>query len=252
MRKTAPVDPEFSELDRYMFGPVDPIQRTNKRLSLVAALLAGGIVLSLGVNAYQYRRASLAPVRIAFPLPNGQVQTLSLTLTGFSLHHAETQAALESAVASWTERFYSRLRNPLNGEIATRSYFDSFFFMSGELTDVFKQIERRQQTIAGFMAGSDPEFRARKTTVIFRNLDRLPYSADVYFDRIYYSQPLVVAEKRSYVVPIEFSVNPSDEEVEKLRKRMGSDIDTVLAINPLLLQITRIGDEHPFENSSPK
>ncbi|MDQ2775628.1 MAG: hypothetical protein M3Y57_12040, partial [Acidobacteriota bacterium] len=172
-----------------------------------------------------------------------------LNLSGFTLHKAETQAALRNSITTWAEGYYSRLRTPLNGEIATLAYPKSFLFLGSELSEAFRQRETREHAIATFMSSGEPEYRAFVTNVVFRNLDKKPYDADIYFDRVYYSQPLTITGKKSYFVPIHFSANPSDEEIDRLRKRANLDIDTVMHANPLVLAITQIGDERDFSTS---
>jgi hypothetical protein len=240
----------LSELDRQMFGPVDYIARTNKRLTTVAvalAVLAVVAVTAITVLVYHFEGQ---PVRVLNINDAGQVDSFLLRTSGFSLHKTETQAALHNAIANWAEGYYSRIRTPMNGEIATLAFPRSFIFFGHDLAEALRQRQVQSHEVANFMSSGDPEFRVFVTNVVFRNLARKPYDADVYFDRVYYSQPLNIVAKKSSFVPVQFAANPTDEEIQALRKREGLDIDTLMRVNPLVLAITQIGDERSF-NPSP-
>ena len=248
-RRSYPEPEPLSEIDRQMFGPVDPIAKTNKRLTTalitMTALVCVSVLGIVGLVAYFQTR----PVRVMSINAAGEVESFLLNLSGFTLHKSETQAALRNSITNWGEGFYSRLRTPINGDVATLAYPRSFLFLSNELAQVYSQREQREHEIAGFMSNGDSEFKVFVTNVVFRNLDRKPYEADIYFDRVYYSQPLIVSAKKSYFVPIRFSANPSDEEIERLRKRANLDIDSVMRINPLVIAITQIGEVRDFSTS---
>ncbi len=242
------VDP-LSQLDRLMFGPVDPIVRTNKRLTnalmIMTGLLSVAVMGIVGLVYYFQTR----PVRVLSMNEAGQVESFLLKLSGFTLHRSETQAALRNSLTTWAEGYFSRVRNPLNGEVATLAYPRSFLFLGNDLSQAFTQREAREHTVASFMSSGESEYKVFVTNVVFRNLDKKPYDADIYFDRVYYSQPLTITAKKSYFVPIQFSANPADEDIEQLRKRANLDIDSLMRINPLVVAITQIGEERDFATS---
>ncbi len=243
-------DPEpLSEIDRELFGPVDPIVRTNKRLTAaLVAMTSLALVTVIGLVGLVYYFQT-RPVRVLSINQAGQVESFLMKLSGFTLHKPETEAALRTFLTLWAEGFYSRLRNPLNGEIATTAWPKSLVFLGSDLYSVYSGRESREHEIAAFMSSNEPEFKAFVTNVVFRNLDKKPYEADIYFDRVYYSQPQVITAKKSFLVTIQFSANPDEQEIERLRKRAGLDIDTVMRLNPLVIALTQISDERSFSAS---
>jgi hypothetical protein len=208
----------------------------------VSSVACVAILALVGIVYYFQSR----PVRVLNINEAGQVQSFLLRLSGFTLNKSETQAALRNSLSTWAEGFYSRIRTPQNGEVATLAYPKSFIFLSSTLSQIFSQREATRHEIAGFASNADPEYRVAVTNVIFRNLEKKPYDADIYFDRLYYSTPLTVLNRKSYFVPVQFLANPSDEEIETLKKRSSLDIDTLMRMNPLVVAITHIGDESSF------
>ncbi len=237
---------EINPVDRELFAPVDPLKQANKRGFVVSMGILVLFFGSLGGNLYQFYLLQVQPVRVLSINDTGQAESFSLRLTRFTLHQTETQFALKNAITAWAEGFDSRLRNPVNGEIATRAFPRSLLFMSGELADAYKQREAVTHEVSQFMSSADPEYRAVVTNVVFRNLEKKPYEADLYYDKLYYSQPLTVSARQSYLRTIHFTVNPADDELNKLRQRSGADLETLLKVNPLVLAVTHVGDEQAF------
>lgn len=236
----------MNPVDRELFAPVDPVAKANKRSFLTSAGLFILLLCSFSGNVYQYRLQQSQPVRVLSMNNAGQVESFSFRLNSFSLHKTEALASLRTAITTWIEDFGSRIRNPLNGEIATRAFPQSMLFLSSDLAKAYTQQETLNHEVSQFMSSVEPEFRIVVTNINLRNLDRKPYEADIYYDKVYYSQPLTIAGRKSFLRTIRFTVNPADDEVQRLKQRSGTDIETLLKVNPLILAVTQAGDEQAF------
>ena len=237
-------------VDQQVFGPVDPIAQVNKRMLITVVGLLLLLLASFAGNGVQFYYSRVQPVRVLTINEAGQVDSFTLHFSGFTLHQAETQAALRKSITDWLEGFASRIRTPVNGEVATRAFPRSLLFLSNELAQAYTRRELLEHTVSGFMSSTDPEYRVAVTNVVFRNLEKKPYEADLYYDKLYYSQPLTIAARKSYLRTIRFTVNPADADLNQWRQRAGSDLETLLKTNPLVLAVTQAGDEQQFAPSS--
>jgi type IV secretory pathway TrbF-like protein len=222
---SAPIDasdiPLFPDLEYHA-----RVERQNRALRWVAAILAGGLMLQ-AIAVFQLAKSSAERlVEVVRINEFGRAEASAVQNADYKPQAPEIRYFL----SEWVRNRYARLRATIQTDFPK-----NYYFIESHLATALMQKERR--TIAEFLSTSAEQVEVQIDNVHITNLQTSPYNADVYLTKIFYTSPQQESRREKWIIRVNFTIDP---------KTVRNDL---VPYNPLGLTIQYFREDQAFNNS---
>jgi type IV secretory pathway TrbF-like protein len=222
---SAPVDaseiPLFPDLEYHA-----RVERQNRALRWVAAILAGGLMLQ-AIAVFKLAKTSAERlVEVVRINDVGKADAVAYQNADYKPQAPEIRYFL----SEWVRNRYARLRATIETDFPK-----NYYFIESHLATALMQKEHR--TIAEFLSTSAEQVEVQIDNVHITNLQTSPYSADVYLTKIFYTTPQQESRREKWIIRVNFTMDPKSVRNE------------LVPYNPLGLSIQYFREDQAFSNS---
>jgi type IV secretory pathway component VirB8 len=100
------------------------------------------------------------------------------------------------------------------------------------------RLDNAPGSLRRYLAGSGEDVSVDVTNVVVKRLTQLPYQADIYVSKMFFSSSTTVTKRESVIIPVTFSINPSQVQ------------NDLVQFNPLGLTITAFTEYQDFSSNT--
>jgi type IV secretory pathway component VirB8 len=219
----------YRDSEEAFYGHHERLEKQLAHSRFVIVVLVTVCLTTLATTTYLAAKAGTKPVHVVRVNDVGRADALAYFDDSYRPQAPEVRYFL----SHWARQRYTR-----NQQTTQIDYPQSYYFLESSLANRLMnqdQLDNSSGSIRQFYAGAAEEVSVTVANVVVKRLTQLPYQADIYINRAYLSNG-TVARKDSLIIPVSFSLNPSQVK------------NNIVPFNPLGLTISAFTEYQDFSN----
>jgi hypothetical protein len=184
---------------------------------------------------------------ILLPKSDSTIQAAQVSSSKFDVRAPFMRDIIKNYLETWVVDYSSRIRNPLNGDIAMKVHPIAFLFFRKDYQMALQHSEMENRTIPRFMAGDGREFSVRVINTHVTQLQQTAPgmiaegAADIIYERDFYDDPLHVSGKDQVHVTVHFQIDP--DVLAAMEKHNPQQAEVLKLYNPLCIMIYSVSSD---------